>query len=132
MNYFNDLNYEITNNPNYTALSSFMFGILFSGISYGLVYVIIFIILTEFLYYGYLDCNDKNWIAEQRLLVIAAGLLGFFLGRFLLDDDDHHGEFIKFQNDYHHYGRECGWFDVKQTDKRLRRKKKEKIQNNSK
>lgn len=113
------------NNPQYSIISSFIIGILFSGVSFGLVYVIIFILLWEFFYYAYNDCNNRRYNGEVRLLMALYGIAGFLLGRFMLDKDDHHKDFKKFQNDYHYYGREFGWFDVKQVQKRMRRKKLE-------
>jgi len=113
------------NDPQYSIIASFIIGILFSGISFGLAYVIVFIILWELLYYIYLDSNNRQYNGEVRLLMALYGIAGFLLGRFLHDDDDHYEEFIKFQNDYDYYGRECGWFDSKIVKKRLHRKKLE-------
>lgn len=121
-----DFRFDV-NDPKYSIISSFIIGILFSGISFGLAYVILFIILWEFLYYIYLDCNERPYNWEVRILMALYGIAGFLLGRFLHDDDDHCEEFKKFQNDYEHYGREFGWFDVKSTKKRLRRKKLEEL-----
>jgi len=121
------INNEIDNNPGYTAISSMIIGILFSGVSFGLVYVIIFILLWEFLYFGYLDCNNKKYNVEDRIIIALSGIMGFLLGRFLHSDDDHYEEFRKFQNDYEYYKKEFGWFDTKGTKKRMIRKKREEI-----
>ena len=119
-----DAKFDI-NDPQYSIISSFIIGILFSGISFGLVYVIIFILLWEIFYYAYVDCNNRQYPGEKRLLMALYGIAGFLLGRFMLDQDDHNKDFEKFQNDYHYYGREFGWFDVEPEKKRLRRKKLE-------
>jgi len=121
------INNEIDNNPGYTAISSMIIGILFSGVSFGLVYVIIFILLWEFLYFGYLDCNNKKYNVEDRIIIALSGIMGFLLGRFLHSDDDHYEEFRKFQNVYEYYKKEFGWFDTKGTKKRMIRKKREEI-----
>jgi hypothetical protein len=128
MSYFQKIKCGIQNNdPEYLIISSFILGILFSGISFGLVYVIIFLIIWELLYYAYIDCNNRSYMGETRLLSVLYGIAGFLLGRFLHEDDDHHEEFKKFQNHYDYYGIEFGWFDVKHTEKRMRRKKLEEI-----
>ena len=126
MDLFNEINCGILHDAKYTALMSFIFGFLFAGISFGLVYVIIFIVVTEFLYFGYLDVNDRYYNFDDRTLIIITGLLGFLLGRFFLGQDDHYEDFKKFQTDYHEYGRNLGWFDVKATRRRMKRKKIEK------
>ena len=108
--------------PQYTFIMTLIVGILCSGISFGLVYVIAFIIVWEFLYFGYCDCNGKNYDDVDRIIIALGGLLGFLLGRFMLDQDDHLAEFKKFQKDYHHYGREFGWFDCKSEKRRMKRK----------
>jgi hypothetical protein len=110
MGFLQDLNCEIENDPNFTVASSLILGFLFSGISWGLLYVIIFLIIWEFLYFGYLSCNNKTWDLNQRIVVILAALLGYIMGAIFHDDDDfyeHHENFKKYWNNY---GEEFGWF----------------------
>jgi lipoprotein signal peptidase len=107
-NIFNELKCTIQNDPG--IMNALMVGILFSGISYGLLYVIVFIIIWEFLYFAYLHANHRNWEMTERVMVILYGILGFLLGRFLHEDDDHCKECNDFFNDCEYYGKNFGWF----------------------
>tara|TARA_R110001599_G_scaffold130823_3_gene306274 strand:- start:271 stop:603 length:333 start_codon:yes stop_codon:yes gene_type:complete len=110
MDSLSKLSCAIENEPGYSFIMSFILGILFSEISFGLVYVILFLILWEFLYFAYLHANYKRWHLIDRVLIILGAVLGFLLGRFLHEDDDHAKDFDKFQNDYEYYGKQFGWF----------------------
>ena len=111
MGFLNKLNCEIYNNPNYTILMALITGILFSAISWGIIYVILFLIIWEILYYGYLNVNNKEWDFLFRVTVILAALLGFLYGRALHDDDDHYEDCNKFKEDVNNYGKNFGWFE---------------------
>ena len=104
----NNWNCVIENDPG--IMNALMVGILFSGISFGLVYVIIFLLIWEFLYFGYLHANHRHWIMLDRVLVILSAILGFLLGRFLHEDDNHVEEYHKFFDDVDYYGKDFGWF----------------------
>ena len=104
------LNYYIENDPNFTVLMSLIVGFLFAGISWGIIYIIIFLILWEIAYFAYLDCNNKIWNLETRVTVILAALLGFLLGANLHEIDDHHKNYEDFKNDIDYYGKEFNWF----------------------
>ena len=82
----------------------------FSGISFGLVYVILFIVLWEILYFLYSDSKNMTYTGEDRLLFALGSIMGFLLGRFMHDDDDHRKEYLKFRRDYDKCGEACGWF----------------------
>jgi len=110
MDYFNKLNCDIQNDKGYVVIAALISGILFSGISFGLVYVILFLLIWEFLYFAYLHANYRKWNLGDRILVILAAILGFLLGRFLHEDDDHNADLDKFMDDYEYYGKEFGWF----------------------
>lgn len=103
-------NCAINNEIEYAYIMSLIGGILFSGISYGLLYVIVFLIIWEVLYFMYLDSNARRWEPIERITVILFAILGFLLGRLLHDDDDHQGECDQFFKDCNHYGKEFGWF----------------------
>ena len=111
MSFLNRLNCEINNDPNYTILMALFTGLLFSGISWGIIYVIIFLILWELLYFGYLNANGKSWNLQIRLTIILAGILGYLFGSVLHDDDDHYKDCCDFKDDMNYYGKEFGWFD---------------------
>jgi len=110
MNHLRSLNCQIKNDPNFTILMSLIVGFLFAGISWGIIYVIIFLILWEIAYFAYLNCNNKKWDLEVRVTVILAAFLGFLLGTNLHDKDDHYESCKKFKKDMKHYGKEFEWF----------------------
>ena len=96
--------------PGYTFIMSVAVGILFSGVSFGLVYVILFIVLWEILYFLYSDSKNMVYSAEDRLLFALGSIMGFLLGRLMHNDDDHFKEYKKFRKDYDNCGEACGWF----------------------
>lgn len=104
------LNSFINDDPMAIVLMGFMSGLLFSGISWGIIYIILFLILWEILYFGYLNVNDRAWDFSHRLIVILATILGFLIGRFFHNDDDHEKSCQKFKEDMDYYGKEFGWF----------------------
>ena len=104
-----DLNWVIENDPGIVVIMSFISGILFSNITYGLAYLIIFLLIWEILYFGYLDCNNKSWLLFDRVLIFLGAILGFLLGRFMHDNDDHGGDFQKFKNNCKYYAKDFGW-----------------------
>lgn len=110
MSYIRNLNCHIEKDPNFTVLMSLIVGFLFAGISWGIIYVIIFLILWEIAYYAYLDCNDKKWNLETRITIILAALLGFLLGSNLHETDDYYEHCSEFKKDLNHYGKEFEWF----------------------
>lgn len=110
MNIVNKINCFAQNDPMAVVLSSFLAGLLFSGVSFGIVYVILFLIFWEFLYFGYLSCNERRWDFDYRILVILAAFLGFLVGAFFHDADDHYESFNKFKDDMEYYGKEFEWY----------------------
>ena len=106
---FNQLNCVIENDKGYVFIAALISGILFSEISYGLVYVILFLLIWEFLYFAYLHANYKKWELIDRVLVILGAVLGFLLGRFMHENDDHGSDLDKFKNDCEYYGKQFGW-----------------------
>jgi len=105
------INHFVNNDPFAPVLASFLAGLLFSAVSFGIVYLIIFLIIWEIFYFGYLDVNDRKWSLDDRVLVIFAALLGFLVGRFFHDDDDHGESFTRFHKDMNYYGEQFGWVD---------------------
>ena len=100
----------INNDPMIPIFISFITGLLFSGISWGIVYVVLFLIIWEIIYFGYLNANNRPWIVRDRLLIILAALLGFLTGSFFHENDDHFDSFKKINDDVEYYGKEFGWF----------------------
>ena len=104
------VNYFIYNEPMIPILLSFLTGLLFSSISWGIVYVILFLVIWEVIYFGYLDANNRPWIMDDRLLIILAAFLGFIAGRIFHESDDFVDDYKKFNDDADYYGKEFGWF----------------------
>ena len=110
MSFLRKLNNEIYTDPNYTILMALITGFLFSGISWGIIYVIIFLILWEIAYYGYVNANNKKWDFLFRVTIVLAAFLGYLLGSNLHDNDDHYDHYHRFKNDMDYYGKEFEWF----------------------
>ena len=111
MQFFKELNKEINTNPYYTVVASICGGILFSGISWGIFYVILFLIFWEILYIGYLDVNGKKWDLLDRLNIVLGAFLGYLIGANLLNKDDHYKSIKNFKDDIKYYGEQFSWFD---------------------
>ena len=111
MEFLSKLNCEINTDPNYTVASALIAGFLFAAISWGIVYVIIFLIFWEILYFGYLNVYEEKWNFNLRATVILAAILGYLLGREFDDNNDHIEDCNKFKDDVDYYGKEFGWFN---------------------
>lgn len=111
MESFKKINYFLENDPMASVLSAFLAGLLFSGVSFGLIYVLLFFLFWEILYIGYLDCNNEKWDFGHRVLLIMSALLGFLIGAFFHGSDDHYNSYNKFRKDMDYYGKELGWFE---------------------
>lgn len=107
---FNKFNREIATKMEYTVLIGFMTGLLFSGISWGIIYAILFLIIWEIIYFAYLSANSKMWSLEDRVVVILAAFLGYIIGAIFHDNDDFHKHKEDFWKDMDDYGKNCGWF----------------------
>lgn len=105
------VNHFIYNEPMIPVLLSFLTGLLFSGISWGIVYVVLFLIIWEVIYFGYLSANHRPWIMDDRLLIILAAFLGFLTGAFFHENDSYWDDYKKFNDDADYYGKEFGWFE---------------------
>lgn len=106
----NQLNDFVENSPYLLVLSSFLSGLLFSGISWGIVYVILFLIFWEICYFGYVSANGRTWDMDYRITVLMAALLGYLVGAFFHDQDDHWDSWNHFKNNCDYYGKDFGWF----------------------
>ena len=105
------INFFVNNDPMALVLMGFMSGLLFSSTAWGIVYVIIFLIIWEILYFGYLDVNNCHWDFQLRLTVILAAILGYLTGRFFHFTDDHLNHCKDFKKDLNQYGKDFGWFN---------------------
>ena len=104
----NTLNQFINNDPMALVLMSYISGLLFAGVSFGIVYVILFLLFWEMLYYGYLNVNGRRWDWQLRITIIAAAILGFLVGASTIhDNDDHLSSCKNFPKEMKHYAKEC-------------------------
>ena len=109
--YMDEFNDWINNDPMAYVLASFLAGLLFSGTSWGIIYVLLFLVLWEILYFCYSDANNMLWNPDERLLLVLAALLGYLTGAFFHDDDNHYEAYHKFKDDIDYYGKEFDWFE---------------------
>jgi len=70
--------------PLTNIFSSFALGIVLSPLSGGLVYLVIGYIIMEIIAY---NCGTK-YNPGLRLIYLLFGILGFFIGRAIIGDDD--------------------------------------------
>ena len=105
------MNQFINEDPYAFVLMGFLSGVLFSGVSWGIVYVILFLIISEILYFGYVSANGRLWDIDLRITVLMAALLGYLAGAFFHHDDDHYDSWCRFREDYDRWGKEMGWYE---------------------
>jgi hypothetical protein len=90
--------------------ASFIGGFLFSGISWGIIYVILFLIVYEFLYFIYKHANHDCYPMEDRIGLVVAALLGYVLGAIFHQKDDFADHTYKFWDDCYEYGKNFDWW----------------------
>ena len=83
------MNDDINNDPMYWLGASFFSGFLFSTWSWGILYVLSFLIIYEIGYYIYCSYQSKEYDCMIRIGIVAGALMGFLIGRAIIEDDDH-------------------------------------------
>ena len=81
---------DIYEDPAYWLGAAFFSGFLFSGWSWGILYLVSFLIVYEIFYYTY--CRYKvinDWDLQIRIGILAGTLMGFLIGRHIIEEDDH-------------------------------------------
>lgn len=81
ISYKNVLNYD---NVVVGITSAFSFGLVFASFNNGFIYLLIWIILWEIILYFIV----ANYDIIKRIIYIAFYLLGFYLGRLIIGDDN--------------------------------------------
>lgn len=92
---------DLNEDPMYWLGASFFSGFLFSTWSWGILYLIVFLIIWEIGYYIYCYAY-KGWDGYGhmfgdyrvnyfmiRLGIVAGAIMGFLIGRAIIEDDDH-------------------------------------------
>jgi len=80
---------EINNDPLYWTGASFMAGILFSSLSWGIVFYFIFLLIWSIAYYFYSYYHGKVYYWDVQIGLFIASLFGFLIGRAIIEEDDH-------------------------------------------
>lgn len=68
-------------------ITTFSLGVLFSPWSYGIFYLLLFIIMYEVVFFYYTGPYNPYWNPEVRGGVILAAILGFIVGRVFAEQD---------------------------------------------
>jgi len=85
------MNKDLNEDPMYWLGASFFSGFLFSSWSWGILYLLVFLIIWEIGYYIYC-CNYKGldkYSFMIRIGIVAGALMGFLIARGIIEDDDH-------------------------------------------
>ena len=96
---------DINEDPMYWLGASLFSGFLFSTWSWGILYLISFLIVWEIGYYIYCRCygDYDNYDMTIRIGIFAGALMGFLLGRAITETDDHEESIKEFWNTVHKY-----------------------------
>ena len=82
---------DINTDPMYWLGAAFFSGFLFAAWSWGILYLLSFLIFYEIGYYIYY-CHYKkydDWDPAMRIGLACGALMGFLIGRSITEDDDH-------------------------------------------
>lgn len=100
MNYlcdYSDMAYDIYHDPQYALGASFFAGILFSPLSWGIVFYFLFLFIWSLAYWVYCKYTDSVWILAEQVGLFAASLFGFLLGRTIIEEDDYQDDIKYFK-----------------------------------
>lgn len=84
-----DMVYDINTDPIYPLGASFFGGILFSSLSWGIIFYFLFLLIYFIAYYQYTQYNNLPWHLDQQIGIFAASLFGFLIGREIIGKGDH-------------------------------------------
>ncbi len=99
---------DIYYDPIFYLIFSLLGGILFSGVSWGIVYYIAFLIFWELMYWIYSGYqNSVLWDPALRVGVLFGALLGFIIGRTFHNEADHSKDYKNFKKDLNYCFEDC-------------------------
>lgn len=94
------MNRDISTDPMYWTGAALFSGFLFSTWSWGIVYLVLFVIAYEILYYTYCCYAITEYDFIIRIGIIAGTIMGFLIGRSITETDDHEECVEEFWNKY--------------------------------
>ncbi len=81
---------DLNNDPSYWLGAAFFSGFLFSTWSWGILYLLSFLIIWELGYYIYCyNFKENEYDLMIRIGIFAGSLMGFLMGRAITETDDH-------------------------------------------
>ncbi len=99
------MNKDINEDPMYWLGSSFFSGVLFSYWSWGILYLLAFLIIRELAYYLY--CYAYKGLTYYDLMIrigiVSGALMGFLIGRAITENDDHEKSIEEFWGSVRRY-----------------------------
>lgn len=99
------INKDLNDDPMYWLGASFFSGFLFSYWSWGILYLLLFLILWEVFYFGYYYAYKglDMYCPIIRIGIVAGALMGFLIGRAITENDDHDKSIKEFWESVHKY-----------------------------
>lgn len=89
---------DLNEDPMYWIGAAFFSGFLFSSWSWGVVYIILFLIVYEIFYFMFCCYQKRNYNIMIRIGIVAGAFMGFLIGRNIIEDDDHEKSIRDFRN----------------------------------
>ena len=94
---------DLNEDPAYWLGASFFSGFLFATWTWGIVYLILFLIIYEvgyFIYKSSIKENGNEYNFMIRLGIVAGAIMGFLIGRAITENDDHEKSIKDFRKKY--------------------------------
>lgn len=85
----NNMVKDLNTDKAYPIGAAFFSGFLFSAWSWGIIYLLLFLLAYEIGYYIYCSGYEKQWDMISRIGIVAGAFMGFLIGRAIIEDDDH-------------------------------------------
>lgn len=95
------MNRDIDRDPMYWLGASFFSGFLFSTWSWGILYLLVFLIAYELFLVFYKGW--KEYDLQIRIGVVCGAIMGFLIGRAITENDDHEKEIQEFKSVFKKY-----------------------------
>lgn len=95
------MNKDLNEDPMYWLGASFFSGFLFSHWTWGILYLLLFLIIWEIGYYIYCSAYRNDYDLMIRIGIVAGALMGFLIGRAITENDDHEKSIKEFWGSVH-------------------------------